>query len=123
MNNRNQICLPGDPGCSAPSAYAHDTVSERTAAAIRNILSGDTSCARLVRPDGSVDREHLDRSVRVVMQTYEDEKNELLRDRALISRESEERRQILELVYSNAIGLLPPDIADRVCRALGLFAG
>lgn len=122
MNKQMNNCPPGDPGCSASGAFGRDPVSERTAVAVRNILSGENACGTLVGADGAVNKEHLDRSIRVVLQTYEDEKNELLGDRARISRESEERRQALELVYSNALGLLPPEIAARVCRILGFAA-
>lgn len=114
-------CPAGAPKC-APETIQHDLVAERTTMAIRNIMSGQNDCGVLINKDGTVNPEHLDRSIRPVIRVIESEKDMLRADRARVSAESEERRQALELVYSNALGQLSPDVAARVCHVLGFAA-
>ena len=116
MNQRT--CSAKDQNCTTETIQ-HDLVSERTATAVRNIVSGENDCGTLIGKDGRVNQAHLDQSIRGVMQTYEDEAEMLRADRARISAESEERRQALECVYSNDLGKLTPDVGARVCKVLG----
>lgn len=116
--NQNNVCRPNDPDCAA-AGIKHDLVAERTAVAIRNILSGDNACGTLVGKDGKVNAEHLERSIRPVIQVGEDEKNMIRAERARVSQESEDRRQCLDLIHANAVGLLPREIADRLRKVLG----
>lgn len=122
MNRPANTCPATDPNCGAPESIQHDVVTERTVTAIKNILSGDNACGTLIGPNGRINAEHLDRSIRPVLHTYEAEAEMLRADRARISRESEERRHTLELIYSNCLGQLSKDIASRLCHILGYAA-
>lgn len=99
---------------STPDYYA-----ERVEAVVRNIASGDNACGTLRDSRGGHNLDFIRSCVKPVLDVYEFEADNLRADKMLLSRESEERRQALEFVYSNACGQLPRAVADRVCRVLG----
>ncbi len=97
----------------------HNTLAERTSAIVRSIASGNNACGTLVDRNGRVNEAFLAASVRPTLDVYEREAMELRDERNRLSRESEERRRILEFVYSNAGGQLPPEVNASLSRALG----
>ncbi|MCD8350092.1 MAG: hypothetical protein LUC93_05700 [Planctomycetaceae bacterium] len=102
------------------SRIQHDLVAERTATTIRNIKSGNNECGTLFCGTGNeLNEQFLAAAVRPALQVYEDEADQFRADRVRLSQESEERRQALEFIYSNAVGQLPKVVADRLCQVLG----
>ncbi|MCD8352432.1 MAG: hypothetical protein LUC93_17650 [Planctomycetaceae bacterium] len=93
-------------------------MEERTATIIRSIASGNNQCGTLFC-NGQLNEPFLAASIKPTLAVYQDEADRLREDVLSHSQESENRRQALELVYSNALDALPPEIADRVSTVLG----
>jgi hypothetical protein len=99
----------------------HDLVAERTATIVRNIASGNNACGTLFeRQSGSLNTAFIAEAVRPILKVYEDEAQQLRADKMKLSRVSEERRQVLELIYSNCAASLPQTVLSRLCHLLGI---
>ncbi len=94
-------------------------MADRIEAIVNSIASGDNACGTLRAPDGSLNRGFLRACVRPTLEVYEDEAEQHRQDKRELSAQSEERRQLLELIYANASGGLPASVQERLCRALG----
>jgi hypothetical protein len=97
-------------------------LAERTAAIVRSIASGNNACGTLMDKQGRLNTAFIEEAVRPTLDVYEREADELRVDRARVSSDSENRRQCLEYIYSNAHGRLPPDVAARLYQVLGIRA-
>lgn len=94
-------------------------LAERVEAIVRSIASGDNACGTLLGPDGRLNLDFLRACVKPTLDVYEFEADALRADKMALSRESEDRRQVLEFVYSNALGQLPAAVSERLCQILG----
>ncbi|MCD8140833.1 MAG: hypothetical protein LUE17_13830 [Planctomycetaceae bacterium] len=94
-------------------------LAERIEDVVNSIASGDNACGTLRAPDGGLNRGFLRACVRPTLEVYEEEADQHRRDKRELSAISEERRQVLELIYANASGGLPAAVNERLCRALG----
>ncbi|MCD8350249.1 MAG: hypothetical protein LUC93_06525 [Planctomycetaceae bacterium] len=101
------------------STIQHDVVAERTDTIVRSIASGNNSCGTLIGPGGQLNENFLRGSITPTLKVYQDEADALRANMMRLSQESEERRQTLEFIYSNALGQLPKQVADRLCQVLG----
>ena len=104
------------------STLQHNTLAERTGTIVRSIASGNNACGTLISRDGRINEAFIAESVRPTLEVYEQEADELRMVRSRLSQESEERRQALAFVYSNAYSQLPADVAERVRKVLGYAA-
>ncbi|MCD8352246.1 MAG: hypothetical protein LUC93_16710 [Planctomycetaceae bacterium] len=94
-------------------------MAERVEAVVNSIASGDNACGTLRSQDGSLNRDFLRACVRPTLEVYEEEAEQHRQDKRELSSISEERRQVLELIYANASGGLPAAVNERLCRTLG----
>jgi len=76
-------------------------LEERVEAAVRSILSGVNSCNTLIEAAVKPDADYFRCPIRAGMAVYEDEKQQLIKDRDIALRDAELKRYALEMVVSN----------------------
>ncbi|MCD8141317.1 MAG: hypothetical protein LUE17_16405 [Planctomycetaceae bacterium] len=116
--------FPASAAADQMQSHSHDlgeekTINERIDSIANSIASGNNNCGTLVGPDGQINRNFLAASIYPTLKVYEDEARQLRQDKLELSRIAEDRRQGLEMVYSNAAGQLPRLVYERVCKLLG----
>lgn len=94
-----------------------NTAVERTEAAVRNILSGGNACGTLVNAARNGDAAYFRAMIRPLAEVYEQEAEELRRQRDDALRDAETKRFALESVLSNLTVPAGP-ARDAVARAM-----
>ena len=94
-----------------------NTLKDRLETAVNNIMSGDNRCGTLANAAYNSDRDYFRRAVRPVVVTYEEEAEELRRQRDFLLRDIEEKRFALESVLANLAVPTGP-VRDAMTRAM-----
>lgn len=92
-------------------------LTDRIAAAVNSIMSGNNDCGTLRDAVAKGDRMFFEQMIRPAMMAYAEEAVQLRQQRDAALRDVEAKRFALECVISNAV-TLPPAAREAVAKAL-----
>lgn len=94
-----------------------DTVTDRVETAVRNIMSGSNACGTLKAAVEKGNADYFREMIEPILQVYEDEADDLRkqRDDALV--DAEAKRQALEIILSN-VTIDNPVVLSAIRKAL-----